>query len=566
MSRHHHKRRRHRPSPRREPDLVDRVRRTLDADHPLDLLILAGQLLEVTRPQPSDALIGRSGPELDPFLDSLLGVDSPETTALLHAILALLPRGGHRTGEIRREVQHRRWPLPACVQALDEFRIVDAMEFTHVLGDGDNVMVSVEWPDGAAMTVLVYIDHNLGTIVKDAFPVPEPMRAMTDRVWIDLEADSHLGPIDPADARARIMEAIEEGERMLPPITTETWPACRAIVEMVARRLPDGGTGYVRPEWTEKDEAELISAFLASDAARVVREDRDTGDLVGTLIWFATDYGPGDPLRWSPVSVEIVMVDWFPRKVHADRRYMGRMPDVLQAFIRYAHDVRSIPSHLTEQTLEAVTRWEPEYRRAVARPQASPLDLLMSAGGFDEDPRSFEEYMMESLAAQVGGQEALDSLDTAPLLDEPFDWTGIPDDIHERVGEVLALTDACCDDLLDVEYRTIVRRLLARVAAGDPEVFRRKGRADTAAGALVWMAGTANDLFRRMTVKDLQAWFGLTSSPSSRAETFTKAAGFPQTQYRREPLGDPAYLHSAKRRSLIESRDRYRSLMEASSG
>ena len=138
----------------------------------------------------------------------------------------------------------------------------------------------------------------------------------------------------------------------------------------------------MRPECAEKDEAELVAAFLASDAARVVREDGDTEDLVGTLIWFATDYGPGDPLRWSPVSVEIVMADWFPRKVRADRRYMGRMPDVLRSFIRYAHEVRSIPSHLTEETLEAVARWEPEYRRAVARPQASPLDLLMGTHGF----------------------------------------------------------------------------------------------------------------------------------------------------------------------------------------
>lgn len=569
MSRQHHKRRRHRRPKGREPDLAAQVRRQLDANHPLDLLIGASQYLEVMRPRPTDALTGRSGASIDTFFDSLLGVDSRETTALLHALQALLPRGEHRTAEIRRELERRRWPLPAFVRGLEDFRISEIVELTHVLADGDNVMVSVEWSSGAAMTLVVYIDHNLGSIVKDAFPIPEPMGRVVDLQQQDMDADSYLGPIDPADARARIMQGIEEAERMFPPITSETWPSCRAIVEMVARRLPEGGTGYTRPEWSERDEASLVSAFLASDAGRSIRDDGDTADIVQTLIWFAVDYGPGDPLRWSPVSVEIVMTDWFPRKIRADRRYMGRMPDVLRAFIRYAHGMRSIPAHLTEETLDAVTRWEPDYRRAAASPPRSPLDLVLSAHGFDDhagDTRSIEEIMMESLAEQAGGTDALDALDTEPLPDEPFDWAGIPEDVHDRVNEVLALADACCDDLLDVEYRTIVRRLLARVAAGDPGVFRRRGRADTAAAALVWMAGSSNDLFHEIAVKDVQMWFGLKSSPSARAATFAKAAGLPHSPYGRDPLGDPAYLHSAKRRSMIEWRDRYRERMAGGSG
>jgi hypothetical protein len=241
---------------------------------------------------------------------------------------------------------------------------------------------------------------------------------------------------------------------------------------------------------------------------------------------------------------------------------MRRMPDVLRALIRFAHAERGIAPHLTAETLDAVAKWEPEYRRAAARPQTSPLDLILEAHGFggpfDDDPGTVEEIMLESLARQAGGPDALDTLDTEPVPDEELDWTGIPDDVHERVREVLILTDACCDEMLDVEYRTIVRRLLARVAAGDPQVFRRRARADTAAAALIWMAGRPNDLFRDIYVKDIVEWFGLTSNPSQRAETFAKAAGLPHSSYWDEPLGDPAFLHSSKRRSMIEWRDRYR--------
>ena len=42
---------------------------------------------------------------------------------------------------------------------------------THVLGDGDNVLLGVRLA-GHELTAVVYIDHNVGTVVKDAFPVP----------------------------------------------------------------------------------------------------------------------------------------------------------------------------------------------------------------------------------------------------------------------------------------------------------------------------------------------------------------------------------------------------------
>jgi len=33
-----------------------------------------------------------------------------------------------------------------------------------------------------------------------------------------------------------------------PPPESDTWPASRALVERLLRRLPGGGKGYVRPE------------------------------------------------------------------------------------------------------------------------------------------------------------------------------------------------------------------------------------------------------------------------------------------------------------------------------
>lgn len=131
----------------------------------------------------------------------------------------------------------------------------------------------------------------------------------------------------------------------------------------------------------------------------------------------------------------------------------------------------------------------------------------------------------------------------------------------ERVQEVLALTDRCCEEILDVEYRTACRRVLARVAFSQPEFFRRKGRAATAAAALVWMVGKANDLFVQwnggMQVKDLMSYFGLgQGSISQRAATMLRAGGFHDDTYNVR-LGSADYLVAARRRRIIEMCSRY---------
>ena len=82
----------------------------------------------------------------------------------------------------------------------------------------------------------------------------------------------------------------------VPPYETDTWPVCRPIVEWLTRRMPAGGVGYERPEWTERDQHELADRFFASRFGAPL-DDADQRGLLESLIWFGTDYGPGDPLR-----------------------------------------------------------------------------------------------------------------------------------------------------------------------------------------------------------------------------------------------------------------------------
>ncbi len=565
-----------------EPDLLADVRRALADRHPLSLLTYVSTLLCVTDSRRNHPFARPDSPDLaalthEELVATFLDVAAPETSALLAVIAEMAGDDDVLRARIRRELAARPKVEPAWLAQLSETSTYRAVRMSHVLGDGDNIMLGVRLPGGHELTCLVYIDHNLGTLVKDGFVVPESIATMVAEFRrVTEDPDTRWDVISLADARSWVDAAIELAAITFPPLETETWPACRALVEWITRGLPDGGTGYQRPQWDSAALAGLTDRFFASIyGARL--DDSDHRGLLESLLWYGTDYGPGDPLRWSPVKVEILLDDWIPRKIVAPAEYLAKAPELLRAFVRFAHEEVELRSDLTDETLAAINAWEPRYQQTIRSPRPQGPAALLAALGLDtedmadmpfgpEESEGFEESMLGWLALDVGDRDQLDRLDDNPLPNEPFRWEGIPDDVAARIEGVLALTDHCCEEMLDFEYRTACRRVLARVAFRGPEIFCRKGRAETAAAALVWMVGKANGLFEQRTggmqVRDLMSHFGLRqSSVAQRAATMLRAGGFNDDTYIVR-LGSPDYLVAARRRRIIRMRESYRQLAQ----
>ncbi|HSL07140.1 MAG TPA: hypothetical protein VK887_04085 [Pseudonocardiaceae bacterium] len=367
-----------------EPDLIRNVATALADEHPLAMLELVSMLLAALEPRrhgPFDPEPVTEVPSRDELVQTFLDVDLLETSALL-AVIAAFSGDDMLRRRVRREISSRADALPRWLADLTETVPADrVLEVVHVLGDGDNVVIGARLPGGYEITAVVYVDHNMGTLVKDAFVVPGSTDELVQRMLAVADGpDTEARDLDAADARARITEAIKLGAISFPPCESDSWPACRPLVEWLTAMLPEGGSGYQRPEWDDAALAELTERFLAAPSGAGF-DNPDHRGLLNSLLWFGTDYGPGDPLRWSPTAVEILLVDWIPRKIVAEADYLAKAPDVLRAFIRFCHRERGIRAELTTQTLAAVDEYEPGYQKLIRSPRPQGPAALLAAMG-----------------------------------------------------------------------------------------------------------------------------------------------------------------------------------------
>ena len=269
--------------------------------------------------------------------------------------------------------------------------------------------------------------------------------------------------------------------------------------------------------------------------------------------------------------MEILLADWIPRKIVADASYLSKAPELLRAYIRFCHAERKIRPTLTGQTLAAVDEHEPEYQRVIRSPRPQgPAALLAKLGVLGDEepweggPFDFHRHLLDQLAEEVGGQDALDSLDGTPLPDEEFGWDQVPAELRDRVADVLAACDRCCDGLLGAEYKTACRRLLARAVPGLSGLLRGAAKPQGIAAAVCWVIGKGNQRLGQgpgeLRVKDLMSYFGLgQSSVAERGYKIMQAAGIqPASAYPAVRLGSPGLLVSARRRQIIELRGRHR--------
>jgi hypothetical protein len=343
--------------------------------------------------EPSDALDAEQwisglagtwqmGPTPDPDADRLFGpgfvlaLEHLGGSGALTVLRALAAIGDESYASLARQAADRLASAgvtgPSWLDGLGQAKPVAALLMCDDDGfdDGLSVMVEFAAPGAEHHTLGIYIDHNMGGLVKDVF-----IAGSLSSVREELERNAPdrdrlaLRELDLAEARARAQDALEIFDRTLaPPVDDDVRPL-RAFMYARIGTLPEGGAGPDDElEVTPGERERLLVDFLDSPEGLHWRGDDDAQDVIELAIGFGSDYNHGGPLRWSPVVVEIFMTDWLTRKVTREPEFFERVPDVLRDWVKFAGQRRGVPAAALREAVSAVDAFRDEMLEVVNDP------------------------------------------------------------------------------------------------------------------------------------------------------------------------------------------------------
>jgi hypothetical protein len=557
---------------------VHELRQQLRSQEPMDFFGLVSSIVAMFDEPPEN----QPGSGLAELVDSLIGLDLAETTAAL-AALEVLVRDEDAVRVIRAELTRRSQPLPLWLRHLHDTAVTEAAITGDLTGASDSIIFGFAWGDGAESSFVVHVDHDAGTIVRDAF-VANAFAEVMGRFdeLPDSKSSALTEPLELGEARALLEEALDNGTDLGNDFESDSWPMCRPALEWLVSLMPE-------PEDVELDDdadlfgdladvvqsmvserRPLIDAFTGSDAAaraglQLTGSGKDEVAL-GLVVAPTATLSEEEFLRWTPARVRELLA-MVPATFLVGSPVARRLPLVLETLAVWSLTRVGASSKEIAAVRDSARLWGAEYVAIATSPQAARLreatrdyealvdqeipglPIIEVAGEDDLD-----EWFLDRLAARVGGRETLLALEPEPLPDEDFDWSAVPDDVRSTIEQVLEPLDEFTGRVGGVEYRTACRRFLAAVVAGDANVFRRRASAAGSAAAIAWLLGRENGLVSSgggsMRAQDLWPQFGVTGG-SSRADTFRAAAGL----HWDDALGRPDWLVSTRRAALIRHRD-----------
>lgn len=293
---------------------------------------------------------------------------------------------------------------PAWAAAIGHAVPTGAYLVAHETGDGYDVAITLRYPGLAAdHVVAVYIDHNIGGMAKDfiAHPDADEFLALSRD-----EPGMTVAPLDLAVAAATIDAAIDvtfETGAMAP--VSDKFSALFSLVEHVLDKIPGGAEPLAdRAPADAATQAGVVDAFLSSDGGAPFADDRDA---LAAAVEFVVDQLGGDPLRWTPVVVQVVLAGWLPLS-GVDVATAERFFPLLRTLVPWAHEAIGWADRYVDDTLAIIDAVE-----------NGEDGMTLSLGGESDGSGSGVEILEQAIAAGVdlNDEAALDAFLDAYLED-----------------------------------------------------------------------------------------------------------------------------------------------------
>ncbi len=374
---------------------VDEPNDALEAEHWASCLLGAldvGRIIDA-------GIRGRFRADLVPAVEALGSAEALATLRALSAVGVSSERERARAAADRLAACGAREPVWASGVGAGR-PVAAALLYDEAFDDGVSVIVEFDGCGEEPHTLGIYIDHNLGGLVKDVF-LAGPLSEVRAKLRVRAPNGVRLAvrDLELAEARARIVAALDALDHTYDPPVGEDVSRLRALIDARVDLLPAGlqlDAGY--EEISQADREGMLQAFLATPHGERWAGDEDAEDVVATAIDFGADYNHGGPLRWSPVVVEIFMTSWLARKIIGEPAFFERVPDVLPDWVAYAGGLRGVPLEALNEAIEAVAAHRDEMLDAVSDPDAWALAkafaIAAHRAGFDlSDPAALDEFV-----------------------------------------------------------------------------------------------------------------------------------------------------------------------------
>ncbi|TQJ18711.1 hypothetical protein FB475_2860 [Kribbella jejuensis] len=249
--------------------------------------------------------------------------------------------------------------VPEWVTRIAGFRLTSAIVSEDITGDGLSVVLDYD-DEQHPHTLVVFVDNNLGGIIKDVFVGPP-----VDRVLDAYQRGGRvtIRTVRPPIAAGIILQALGETRDYDDPPVSEDFEFFTGLLVNRLTQMPERPVRPpMRPLLSPRQREHLVEDFLESRQA--VGLPDDAADIVRLWIDHAVDHTVGGPLRVSGVLVELFLAHWLPRKVLADSTYFDAVPVVVKAWLEFAGEQANLPLDTIEEAVDAVDVWQPALEAA----------------------------------------------------------------------------------------------------------------------------------------------------------------------------------------------------------
>lgn len=305
--------------------------------------------------------------------------------------------------EAAERLREAKVPEPIWARAISRPALVDAWISTDELEDQSLLVATFVYERRPPHAVTAILDYNFHGLIRDCAVAADP--AKIRQGW----TEASRMPVRPLDEQAladALAHGIELYDMYLEPPVTEEGHQLMPLLRSRLRLLPEPRP-IEEPEVPDEARAEVVDDFVASPEAAGLPEvgGGPATELARWLVDFACDYGAGDPLRWSPIAVEIVLADWLPRKAILEPAEVEVLPEVVRRFVRYAARRKGLADDVIAETLEAVDRFAPDFADGMADDeQAGPakqLLLELRAAGIDPIDEAAVQRFIDARNAEL---------------------------------------------------------------------------------------------------------------------------------------------------------------------